>query len=107
MSRQIGPALQHLARRRPIRPFAFHRHGLCTGPGKSLAANPDAIFDRSPAPQNIVETSFTRRDNDRARLLAAVPGNDLARNGLRAKYIEKVGERPAIERIKGRVLEEA
>ena len=99
MTRQVGAALEHLRRRRPIRPFAFHRDGLRAGPGKPFPANADAIADRFASGENIIETALARRNDDRARLIAAVPGDDLARDGLLPKNIEKIGQRPAVERV--------
>ena len=63
-------------------------------------ANADAIPDCLATFEDIIEAALARRDDDRARLIAAVPSDDLARDGLLPKKIKKVGQRPAVERIK-------
>jgi hypothetical protein len=87
---QVGSALEHLQRRRPIRPFAFHRHCLRAGPGEAFPANADAILDRSAVTEDIIEAALVCRDNDRARRKAPLPSDDSARYGLLPKKIEKV-----------------
>ena len=100
MAWQVGPALEHLRRRGPIRPLAFHRDRLRARPGEAFPANADAIPDCLATFEDIIEAALASRDDDRARLIAAVPSDDLARYGLFPKKIKKVGQRPAVERIK-------
>jgi hypothetical protein len=102
MARQVGAALEHLRRRRPIRPFAFHRDRFRAGPGKAVPADTDAVLDRLLTGQDIIQAPLGCRDNNCPRLVAAVPSNNPARDRLLAEDIEKIGERPAVERIKTR-----
>jgi hypothetical protein len=100
MAGQVGPALEHLQRRRPIRPLALHRDSLRAGPGEALPANSDAIPERFAILEDIIEAALACRDDDCARLIAAVPSDDLTRDGLFPEKIKKIGQRPAVERIK-------
>ena len=100
MAWQVGPALEHLRRRRPIRPLAFHGYCLRPGPGKTLPANADAIPDRFARPEDIIEAALTCRDDDRAPRIAAVPSDDLARYGLFPKRLRKSASGPRLSGLK-------
>jgi len=100
MSWQVGATLEHLRRRRPVRPFALAANGLGPGPGEALASHADAIFDRLLVAEHIIEPALLGRDDDRSLLeFRMIPDHDLARDRLLAKHIEKIRERSAIERI--------
>src|SRR6185503_18851879 len=44
--RQVGTALQHLRRRRPVRPFLLGGDFLLAGPGEARLADPNAVAQR-------------------------------------------------------------
>src|SRR5690606_30247035 len=63
---QFGLAGDHVARRRPARPFRLPLDRAATGPGKAVLAEADAIADRLALRLNQIEIVLARIDNDRA-----------------------------------------
>ena len=69
-TRQIGLALDHLGRREPVRPLGLLGDLLHAGPGEAVAADADAVADRAPATEHVIEIGVGRIDDDGAgRLL--------------------------------------
>src|SRR5918993_5716369 len=93
VAREVRPALQHLGRRRPVRPLGLARDGLRPGPLEPRAADPDAVADRAAVAEHVVEPALGGRDHDRARRIAA-EGDDLARDrrylNVRARLVTVV-----------------
>jgi hypothetical protein len=52
---QIRLAIDHLRRRVPVRPFRHPADSLGTGPGKSFAADADAVAERFAATERQIE----------------------------------------------------
>src|SRR5262249_6554766 len=74
---QIRPALEHLRRRRPIRPFTLARDLTDAGPGEAGPANPDAIADRSSVVLDQIEQALIGVDDDGATAFPTVIVDDL------------------------------
>src|SRR5437868_14424234 len=53
----------------PVRPFSLARNLLHTGPGKTVAADADAVADRATAAEHVVKVGMGRIDDQRARRL--------------------------------------
>src|SRR5712692_6870852 len=66
VARQIGPADQHLGRRRPVGPLALRRDRGDARPGEAEPAHADAVADRLPAAQQVIEPTLARADDDGA-----------------------------------------
>src|SRR5262245_26768330 len=77
--------MDHLRRRRPIRPLGLALDRLHAGPGKAFAADADAVAHRLAAAHHQVEVGVQRVDDDRAGRLAGPVVNDLA-----AKIVARV-----------------
>src|SRR3954454_21812707 len=99
MAGKIGTAPPPLRRRRPTRPFALHRNRLGPGPGETLSADSDAIFQCLAVSQDIIETALTRRNHDGAGLLSVRPHNRSTRYGRLPEDVEEIRERPGIQRV--------
>src|SRR5882757_6148646 len=57
----------------PIRPFGLARDFLHAGPGKAVAADADAVADRAPVTQDVIEVGVGGIDDQRSgRLLGSV-----------------------------------
>ena len=70
MARQIRLALDHLRRRKPVRPFLHLGDALGARPGEALAADADAVAHRLAAAEHQIEIGVRRIDDDGAgRLL--------------------------------------
>src|SRR5439155_14790259 len=54
-ARQIGLALDHLGRRMPIRPLGLAGDLLHAGPGEAVAADADAVADRTAVAEHVIE----------------------------------------------------
>src|ERR1700730_5385117 len=95
-ARQIRRALDHLGRRRPVRPLGLALDRLHTGPGETLAADSDTIPDGLPAGKNEIEIRITGIDDDRTRRLVAAEINHPALQ-IGAGLIAVVGRWPISE----------
>src|SRR5690606_29540570 len=60
-------APDHVLRRRPVRPFPLAPDDRVTGKAVALAPDRDAVADRPPAVENVVEHTRMRIDDDRPR----------------------------------------
>src|SRR5262249_8188478 len=69
MTRQIGPTLQHLPGRRPVRPLALVGHLVDAAPGVAGLADGDTIAQRLPIAEHEVEPALRGADYDGAGLL--------------------------------------
>src|SRR3982074_3191433 len=57
----------------PIRPFGLARDFLHAGPGKAVAADADAVADRAPVTEDVIEVGVGGIDDQRSgRLLGSV-----------------------------------
>src|SRR5207237_4646875 len=54
-ARQIRLARDHFGRRMPVRPFRLAADGLHAGPGKTVAADADAIPNRTALAEHVIE----------------------------------------------------
>ena len=68
-ARQIGLAFDHLRRRMPIRPLGLAGDLLHAGPGEAVAADADAVADRAPVAQHVIEIGVRGIDDQRSRRL--------------------------------------
>src|SRR3984957_3947795 len=68
-ARQIGLALDHLGRRRPVRPFRLARNAQQSLPLESVAADADAVAQRAVVTLDQIEMALRGRDDDGARRL--------------------------------------
>src|SRR3954470_17906261 len=75
--RQVRTALQHLRRRRPVRPFLLGRDFLLAGPGEARLADADAVAERGAVVLHQEEEAVRRVDDDGAGRLRAGVGHDL------------------------------
>src|SRR6202158_1749423 len=82
-TRQVRLARDHLRRRVPIRSFRLAADGLNAGPGEAFAADADAVPNGAALAKHVIESSVAGIDNDRARRLAGVDGNNAAPQPLR------------------------
>src|SRR5690606_15786445 len=78
VGRQVGNALAHGGGRRPAWPLGRAGDPVLAGPAEAVTADADAILDRLPVGQHVVEPALRRFDDDRARLVVAGIGDDLA-----------------------------
>jgi hypothetical protein len=69
MTWQIGPTLQHLPGRRPVRPLALVGHLVDAAPGVAGGAYRDGIAQRLSGAEHEVEPALRRADYDGAGLL--------------------------------------
>src|SRR5258705_6602464 len=77
LARQIGLARDHFRGRGPIRPLGLLANRLYTRPGKTLAADADAVADRPPAAEHVIEIGVGGIDDDGAGRLAGGVADDL------------------------------
>src|SRR5262249_14985403 len=77
VARQVGTALEHLRRRRPIRPLAHAAHVVDAGPGEARPADANAVTDRPAVLLHQIEQPLVRVDHDGARLFSAIVVDDL------------------------------
>jgi hypothetical protein len=77
-ARQVGLALDHLRRRRPVRPLGLALDRLGAGPGEALAADADAVTHRLAARHHEIKEGVGRIDDDGAGRLAGPVVDDLA-----------------------------
>ena len=61
----------------PIRPFRLARDFLHPGPGEAVAADADAVADRAPSTQHVIEISVRGIDDQRSRRLLGREGDFL------------------------------
>src|SRR5262245_49677316 len=66
---QIGPAAQHLLRRRPVWPLALVGDLTDAAPGEPCLAHSDRIAQRLAVAEYEVEPALSRADHDGAGLL--------------------------------------
>src|ERR1700691_4789504 len=78
IARQIGLARDHLGRRYPIGPFRLPGDRLHARPGKTVAADADAVAPRLSMTQHQIEVGVGGVDNDGAWRFAGSVVNDLA-----------------------------
>ena len=76
-ARQIRLTLDHLGRRMPIRPLGLARDLLHAGPGEAVAADADAVADRAPVAQHVIEIGVRRIDDQRSRRFLGGEGDFL------------------------------
>src|SRR3984893_9529977 len=95
-ARQVRRALDHLGRRRPVRPLRLALDRLHAGPGETFTADSDSIPDGLPAGKNEIEIRITGIDDDRARRLVAAEINHPALQ-VGAGLIPVVGRWPITE----------
>src|SRR5262245_4600195 len=77
-ARQIGLALDHLRRRRPVWPLGLALDRLGARPGEALAADADAVTPGLAARHHEIEEGVGRIDDDGAGRLAGPVVDDLA-----------------------------
>src|SRR5690606_34496506 len=70
--RQAGPALAHLGRRHPARPFRLSRHLVRADPVETRLAHADAIATGRAARLDKIEVARRSIDDDRAGRLGTV-----------------------------------
>jgi hypothetical protein len=75
--RQVGAALQHLRRRRPIRPFLLGCDLFLAGPGEAGLADADAVADGGAVVLHEEQEALRRIDDDGAGRFGAVIADDL------------------------------
>ena len=86
-ARQIGLARDHLGRRMPIRPFRLAADGLHAGPGKTFAADADAVSDGAALAEHVVERGVAGIDHDGAGRFGRAEGDDGAAQPLRRRAL--------------------
>src|SRR5258708_21410824 len=81
MTRQIGPTVQHLPGRRPVRPLALVAHLVNAAPGVAGSAYGDGIAQCLAVAEHEIEPPLRRADHNGARLLidgiADTPARDV------------------------------
>src|SRR5262249_2290013 len=77
-TRQVRLAMDHLRRRRPIRPLGLALDRFHAGPSEAFAADADAVTHRLAAAHHQVEVGVRRVDDDRPGRLAGPVVEDLA-----------------------------
>src|SRR5262245_6592401 len=80
MTRQIGPTLQHLPGRRPIRPLALVGHLVDAAPGVAGLADGDGIAQRLAVAEHEIKSALGCADHDGAGLLIGGIAHHLARD---------------------------
>src|SRR5215470_1562817 len=80
VTRQVGPAPEHLRGRRPVRPFLFGRYRSCSRPCEADAADADTIADCLAWAGDIVEPPLAGVDNDRTWSVVGRQSDGLARD---------------------------
>jgi hypothetical protein len=76
-ARQIGLALDHLRRRRPVRPLLLVGDVHQPLPLKTVAADADAVADRATARLHQIEMPFGGRDDEGAGRFGGTEVDDL------------------------------
>src|SRR5947209_7001116 len=76
-ARQVGAALEHFGRRRPVRPLGLARDALPARPGKARPPDADAVAARLAAVLDQIEKLVRRIDHDCSGRMAAVIGDRL------------------------------
>src|SRR5579871_3176832 len=84
VSRQIGPARDHLPRRRPVGPFPLGRNAVHPAPAEAVAADPDAVAQRLALSEHQIEPPLGGVDDDGAGRIAGGVHHGLARDRARA-----------------------
>src|SRR5205085_1695165 len=108
-ARQVGLALDHFGRRRPIRPLGLLGDRLHARPAEAVAADADAVADRAATGLHEIKIGVRRVDDDGAGRLAAVVGDDLAPE-LRRRLVALLGlllDRPHLVGARVHVVREA
>src|SRR5262245_37718625 len=77
VARQIGAALEHFGRRRPIRPFTLARNLADARPGEAGPADADAVADRGAVALDEIQEALVGIDDDGAAALVAIVVDDL------------------------------
>src|SRR5262249_20595195 len=80
MTRQIGPTLQHLPGRRPVRPLALGGHLVDAAPGLAGGAYGDGIAQCLAVAEHEIEPPLRRADHNGARLLIGGIADNPARD---------------------------
>ena len=75
-TRQIRLARDHLRRRMPIRPFRLAADGLHAGPGKTFAADADAVANGAALAEHVIERGVAGIDDDGAGRFAGIERHD-------------------------------
>src|SRR5262245_23186641 len=71
VTRQVGPAFEHLVRRRPVRPLALGADLRDAAPGHPLAADADGVAQRLTVAEHEIEPALRGADDDGAWFLVA------------------------------------
>jgi hypothetical protein len=82
-ARQIRLARHHFRRRIPIRPFRLPADGLHAGPGKTVAADTDAVTNGPALAEHEIQRGVAGIDDDGTGCLAALKGHRGAPQPLR------------------------
>src|SRR5262249_22082756 len=77
VARQIGTALEHFGRRRPIRPFTLAGDVVNARPGEAGPADADAVTDRGAVILDQIKKTLVGIDDDGAGTFPAVVVDDL------------------------------
>src|SRR5215471_5534289 len=80
MTRQVGPAPEHLRGRRPVRPFALGADALDATPAEAVAPDTDAVGERLAVAEHKIEPPFPGPDHDRAGLVIGGEAHGRARD---------------------------
>src|SRR5262249_12743851 len=86
-ARQIRLAPDHLSRRIPFRPLGLVAHRLNAGTGEAFAADADAVADRTPIAEHIIEICVAGIDDHGAGRLARVEAHNGATEAVRQRSI--------------------
>src|SRR5215831_1841214 len=77
-TRQVGLAVDHFRRRRPVRPLGLALDQLDAGPGEAFTADADAVAHRLAAGHHEIEERVPGIDDDGAGRLIGAVVDDLA-----------------------------